>query len=160
MSRHNKTACWINADTEGADQSALAYWSPPLLHGRIQRGGVQRVRTPTPENRKNKGYLSHTAPDNPEISHSYQASIQLGHHGPASETPFKWRFIGGPMMAHFSDIWTSTKKIIKKIKKKVTKYGPPPTKLSGSAHALSGKLVAKHINLRLCLRKIRRCPEC
>ena len=25
----------------------------------------------------------------------------LGHHRPASETPFKWCFAGGPMMAHF-----------------------------------------------------------
>ena len=24
----------------------------------------------------------------------------LGHHRPSSETPFKWRFAGGPMMAH------------------------------------------------------------
>ena len=43
----------------------------------------------------------------------------LGHHRPASETPFKWRFAGGQMMAHllngvslagrwwpiYSDIW-------------------------------------------------------
>ena len=25
---------------------------------------------------------------------------KLGHHRPASETPFKWRFVGGPKMAH------------------------------------------------------------
>ena len=25
----------------------------------------------------------------------------LGHHWHASETPFKWRFAGGPMTAHF-----------------------------------------------------------
>ena len=24
----------------------------------------------------------------------------LGHHHPSSETPFKWRFAGGPMVAH------------------------------------------------------------
>ena len=29
----------------------------------------------------------------------------LGHHRSASETPFKWRFAGGPIMAHYSDIW-------------------------------------------------------
>ena len=29
----------------------------------------------------------------------------LGHHGPASETPYKWRFAGGPMMAPYSGIW-------------------------------------------------------
>ena len=29
----------------------------------------------------------------------------LGHHRPASETPFKWRFACGPMMAYFIGIW-------------------------------------------------------
>ena len=26
---------------------------------------------------------------------------QMGNHRPASETPFKWRFAGGPMMAQY-----------------------------------------------------------
>ena len=26
-------------------------------------------------------------------------ALKAGHHRPASETPFKWRFAGGPMMA-------------------------------------------------------------
>ena len=28
-----------------------------------------------------------------------QIPLKVGHHRPASETPFKWRFTGGPMMA-------------------------------------------------------------
>ena len=28
-----------------------------------------------------------------------QIPLKMGHHRPASETPFKWRFAGGPMMA-------------------------------------------------------------
>ena len=28
-----------------------------------------------------------------------QITLKAGHHRPASETPFKWRFAGGPMMA-------------------------------------------------------------
>ena len=28
-----------------------------------------------------------------------QIALKAGHHGPASETPFKWRFAGGPMLA-------------------------------------------------------------
>ena len=35
-------------------------------------------------------------------SQSYQVSNQCwAYHLPASETPFKWRFGGGPMMARF-----------------------------------------------------------
>ena len=30
---------------------------------------------------------------------SYHIPIKAGHHRPASETSFKWRFAGGPMMA-------------------------------------------------------------
>ena len=40
----------------------------------------------------------------------------LGHHRPASEMPFKWRFAGGSLMAANVEV------------------GPPPAKLSGSAH--------------------------
>ena len=29
----------------------------------------------------------------------FQIPLKVGHHRPASETPFKWRFAGGPMMA-------------------------------------------------------------
>ena len=28
-----------------------------------------------------------------------QITLKAGHHRPTSETPFKWRFAGGPMMA-------------------------------------------------------------
>ena len=35
-----------------------------------------------------------------------QISLKAGHHRPASETPFKWRFAGGPMMAqHWLLAW-------------------------------------------------------
>ena len=76
-----------------------------------------------------------------------QIPLKVGHHRPASETPFKWRFAGGPMMAHivcwpgsfviFQRIWTS---IAKKPYIFVILQGgsgppcPPPP--SGSAHAL------------------------
>ena len=56
----------------------------------------------------------------------------LGHHWHASETPFKWRFAGRPMMARLKGNLnppppSSTQK----------KNGPPLTKLSGSTHNLS-----------------------
>ena len=52
----------------------------------------------------------------------------LGYHRPASET--KWRFAGGPIMARF--LWYldplsphQGKKVIKKVKRKRKKVGPP-----------------------------------
>ena len=43
------------------------------------------------------GLPSNTGPD-PLKNHK---AIMLGHHGHASETPFKWRFAGGQTMARF-----------------------------------------------------------
>ena len=61
---------------------------------------AQMQRTGTGENHKNMGFLSNTGPD-PLKNHkdTYEHSM-LGHHRATSETPFKWRFAGGPMMAH------------------------------------------------------------
>ena len=67
------------------------------LHVRIQRGG-QGVRTPL-ENYKNIGFLSNTGPDPLKITKLPKQHSMLGHHRPASETPFKWHFAGGPLMA-------------------------------------------------------------
>ena len=65
----------------------------------------------------------------------------MGHHQPASETPFKWCFAGMLMMSHidfcvFSGVWT-------RIAKKPYNFvifqgrgsGPPVPPTSGSAHA-------------------------
>ena len=55
----------------------------------------------------------------------------LGHHQPASKTPFKWRFAGVLMMLRVvfgSSHPSSTKK------KNFVKVGPPLTKSYGSAH--------------------------
>ena len=46
-----------------------------------------------PEKHKNKGFLSNAGPD--PLKSTKQLSM-LGHHRPASETPFKWRFADGP----------------------------------------------------------------
>ena len=52
-----------------------------------------------PEKSQNIGFLSNTGPDPLKITKlSFQHSM-LGHHQHASETPFKWRFAGGPNMA-------------------------------------------------------------
>ena len=48
---------------------------------------------------KNIGILSNTGPDPLKITKLPIHHSMLGHHWPASETPFKWRFAGGPLMA-------------------------------------------------------------
>ena len=53
---------------------------------------------PPLENYKNIGFLSNTGPDPLKITKLQIQHSILGHHLPASETPFKWRFAGGPLM--------------------------------------------------------------
>ena len=51
----------------------------------------------------------------------------LGHHRPASDTPFQWRLAGGPMMVRLK--WYLDAQL-----KNVAGVGPPLTTFSGSAH--------------------------
>ena len=51
------------------------------------------------ENNQNIGFLNNTVPDPLKITKLLSQHLMLGHHGHASETPFKWRFAGGTMMA-------------------------------------------------------------
>ena len=37
----------------------------------------------------------------PDTLENHKATKPLGYHRPASETPFKWCFSGGPMMTRF-----------------------------------------------------------
>ena len=78
--------------------TALA-WTE-VVHVRIQRWG-QGCRTPPPplENYKKLGFLSNTGPDPLKITKLPSQHSMLGHHRLASETPFKWRLAGGPVMA-------------------------------------------------------------
>ena len=66
----------------------------------------------------------------------------LGHHRLASETPFQWRFAGGPMIAHFRCYFDppSPHQLKKKQEKNVGRVAPPLTKLCGSAHELFHKI--------------------
>ena len=54
----------------------------------------------------------------------------LGHHRPASETPFRWRTDDGPVLVLFGSSFLS-KNIVVRVGPRV---GPPLAKLSGSAH--------------------------
>ena len=63
-------------------------------------GGGDRGSGPSLKNHRNIGFLSNTGPD-PLINHkATKTAFNVGQHRPASETPFKWRFAGGPMMDH------------------------------------------------------------
>ena len=76
--------------------NCLSAWADP--EGGTQGGG-QGVRTPPPlKNQKNIGFLSNSGPDPLKIRKLPNQQSMLGHHQHASETPFKWRFAGGPMM--------------------------------------------------------------
>ena len=66
------------------------------------RGGWDRGSRPPPHEKSqynNIGFLSNTDPDPLKITKLPSQHSMLGHHRHASETPFKWRFAGGSMMA-------------------------------------------------------------
>ena len=87
------------------------------IHWSVPCGtGVKGSGPPLPENHKNIEYLSNTGPDPLKFSKLPSQHSMLGHHLHPSETPFKWRFAGGPMMARFCDIWILSP--LKKEKKK------------------------------------------
>ena len=69
------------------------------FHVRIQRGGGGRGSGLPLENDKHIGFLSNTGPDPLKITKLPIQHLMLGHHRPASETPLKWCFAGGPLMA-------------------------------------------------------------
>ena len=47
------------------------------------------------------GFLTRTGPNPMKITKLSSQNSMFGHHGPACETPLKWRFTGGLMMARF-----------------------------------------------------------
>ena len=88
--------CRTKADAH--DNFQYIHWSVPC------RTGVKGSGPPPPENHKNIEYPSNTGPDPLKFSKLPSQHSTLGHHRHPSETPFKWRFAGGPMMARFCDI--------------------------------------------------------
>ena len=97
--------------------------------------GYMRFVPPSPlKNHKNIEFLSNTGPDPLKNHKAPNQHSMLVHHRPASETPFKWCFAGGSMMARLQ--WYLDPSYPHQLKK-VVKVGPPLTKLSWSAHAFS-----------------------
>ena len=64
--------------------------------------GVDRRSGPPPplKNHKNIGFLSNSGPDPLKTTKLPSQHSMLGYHQHTSETPFKWRFAGRPIMAH------------------------------------------------------------
>ena len=77
----------------------------------------------------------------------------LCHHWQTGKMPFKWRFadlkwcFSGQWWPGYSGIWILPPLII--LKKQNKKVGPPLTKLSGSAHQLSGSVHEQCSNINI-----------
>ena len=71
-------------------------------HARIQRGGTGGQDSLPQENHKNIIFLAILVriPFPWKITKLPSQHSLSGYHWPVSETPFQWRFAGGPMMAH------------------------------------------------------------
>ena len=87
-----------------------------MLHGRIQKGWTGDPDPP--ENHNNIGFLSNTCPDPLKITKLRGQHSFLGYHWHASQTPFKWHFSGGLMIALIVVIGSSLSSSTKKKKKK------------------------------------------
>ena len=58
------------------------------------------VKNPPEKSQKYIGFLSNIGPELLKSTKLPSQHSMLGHHRNASETPIKWRFAGGPMMAY------------------------------------------------------------
>ena len=64
------------------------------------KGGGQWIRTPL-KNHNSISSLSNTGPDPLKMTKLPNQHSMSGHRWHASETPFKWRFAGGPLIVAF-----------------------------------------------------------
>ena len=64
-------------------------------------GGGNRGSGAPLKNHKNIGFISNTGLDPLKNHKAIKPALILGHHQHTSETPFKWRFVGGLMLARF-----------------------------------------------------------
>ena len=77
--------------------STILFFSMPfLVCADPGRGGGSG---PPLKNLKNIEFFSKPGPDPPKITKLPSQHSMLGHHPQDYETPFKWRFAGGSMMA-------------------------------------------------------------
>ena len=85
-------------------------------------GGGQGVRPPPPEKITKNRVSKHTSPEPLKITELPKSAFHVG--SSISETPFKWRFAGMPMMARLKWCFGSSLPSSKL-------DPPPPIKLSG-----------------------------
>ena len=81
--------------------TVMTYWAS---HVRIQRGTGGPDTTPL-KNHKTIGFLSNTGPDPLIITKLPSQQSMLGHHWPASETPFNGVSLAGRLWPALSAIW-------------------------------------------------------
>ena len=96
---------------------------------------------PPPEKSQHIGFISNIGPDPLENHKATKLAFNVYHQRPASETPFKWRFAGGTMMARFKWVFGSSHRL------KNVKIGLPLPKLSVSAHVAKFASALKHLAL-------------
>ena len=109
---------------------------------RVSSGG-QGVRAPL-KNHKNIGFPSNTGTDSLKITKLPKQHSMLGNHWPASETPFKWCFVGGPsngplLLLVGPSLPSSTKKGV--VKKAFSELDPSD-EISVSAHVVHNVLLS------------------
>ena len=80
-----------------------------LLYSWADPEGVAGVRTPL-KNHEKLGFLSNTGPYPLKTTKLSSQNSMLDHHRHASETPFKWRFAGGPLLVVFGPYLLSSNK--------------------------------------------------
>ena len=103
--------------------------TPFIKHARIQREGGAGDSPPPLKSQK----YSVTGPDPLKITKVPSQHSMLSHHRHTSETPFKWHFADGPIMAAYSGIGIPPPPPPQK--KKKSNLGPLAlTKPFGSAH--------------------------
>ena len=101
------------------DQQSLTYADP-------EGGGTGGPDPPPPpprENYKNIGFHNNTDSDSLKITKLPIQHSMLGNHRPANETPFKWRFAGGPLMVRLW--WYLDPSSPHKTEKKISKLDLP-----------------------------------
>ena len=76
----------------------LLLYISPMRGSKRGTGGLDLPRL---ENDKNIGFIAIPCPDPLVITKLTGQHSMSGNQRPASETPFKWRFAGEPMMARF-----------------------------------------------------------
>ena len=87
--------------------------------------GCRGFEPPPLKNHKFIGLLSNTGPDPMKITKLPSQHSTLGYYRLACETPFKWRFAGRRIIAHFW--WSLEPRSPKKTKINLIRVGPPRT---------------------------------